>query len=133
MWGGSALLPGADFAIYHAGRLAALIAAAAIAIGIAGIIAFRRHGTTVHPMHPETASTVVETGIYRYTRNPMYLGLAALLAAWGVWLANGLALVLLPGFVACLTRFQILPEERAMLGNFGAQYADYMTRVRRWL
>lgn len=133
MWAAPALAPGADFALHHAGRLATLLAVTGIAIGIAGIVALRRHGTTVHPMHPETATAVVDTGIYRHTRNPMYLGLAALLSAWGIRLANGVALALLPVFVAYLTRFQILAEERALLGRFGAQYADYMTRVRRWL
>ena len=133
MRGTAALVPAAEFSLHHAGRLAALAAVAGIAIGIAGIIAFRRHGTTVHPMRPETASVVVDTGIYRHSRNPMYLGLTVLLAAWGLWLANGAALALVPVFVAYLTRFQILPEERAMLRSFGEQYAGYMARVRRWL
>lgn len=133
MWGAAALLPAADFALYHARRLAAMTAVAGIAIGIAGIIAFRRHGTTVHPMRPETATAVVDSGIYRHTRNPMYVSLAALLAAWGIWLANGAALALVPAFVAYLARFQVVPEERAMLDKFGAQYAEYMSRVRRWL
>jgi protein-S-isoprenylcysteine O-methyltransferase Ste14 len=133
MRGAAALVPAAEFSLHHAGRFAALAAVVGIAIGIAGIIAFRRHGTTVHPMRPETASAVVDTGIYGHSRNPMYLGLSVLLAAWGLWLANGAALAMVPVFVAYLTRFQILPEERAMLGNFGEQYAGYMARVRRWL
>ena len=94
---------------------------------------FRRVKTTVNPLHPERATSIVTTGIYRRTRNPMYVGIAFVLL--GCFLSfGGLSAALgLPAFIAYLTRFQILPEERALEEKFGAEYADYRARVRRWL
>jgi protein-S-isoprenylcysteine O-methyltransferase Ste14 len=72
-------------------------------------------------------------GVYRWTRNPMYLGMAVLLLAWGLWLANGAALAVISLFVAYLNRFQIAPEERALQARFGDEFTAYRARVRRWL
>ncbi len=102
-------------------------------IAIAGVSAFRRHDTTVHPMKPETTVSIVTNGIYRFTRNPMYLGLALVLMGWAMFLANLAALLLVPAYVAYMTRFQIQPEERALLAKFGPDYAEYMAAVRRWV
>jgi protein-S-isoprenylcysteine O-methyltransferase Ste14 len=94
---------------------------------------FRRSKTTVNPLHPERASAVVTSGVYRYTRNPMYVGIFFVLL--GCFLAFGSlsGLVGLPAFVAYITRFQIQPEERALQAKFGSQYTEYQARVRRWL
>jgi len=102
-------------------------------IAVAGLSAFRRHSTTVNPMKPETTTSIVTTGVYRVTRNPMYLGLAVVLVGWSIYLANLAALLLVPAFVAYMTRFQIKPEERALLAKFGSSFADYMAAVRRWI
>jgi protein-S-isoprenylcysteine O-methyltransferase Ste14 len=99
----------------------------------AGILAFRRAGTTVDPMRPEKAAAVVATGVYRYTRNPMYLGLALVLFGWGVYLGAPWLLFGPAAFVLFITRFQVIPEERALLARFGADYATYQRRVRRWV
>lgn len=112
----------------------ALVALCGLACDAAGIWAFRRHRTTVNPLSPHKASAVVQDGIYRFTRNPMYVGMALLLTAWSVWLGQPLGLlVVLPLFAAYITRFQIQPEERALQAKFGADYIAYMARVRRWL
>jgi len=123
-WPGSA--PGRLF-------VAVLVAAAGIAVVVAGLLEFRRAKTTVNPLKPESASSLVERGIYRFTRNPMYLGMALVLAGWGIWLASAAALLVLPLFVAYLTRFQIIPEERALAATFGDTFGAYCRRVRRWL
>lgn len=117
------------------GRVAAAVALAAIgvAIALAGVAEFRRSRTTVHPQHPERASAVVTRGVYRWTRNPMYLGLLLALAGWSVFLANPAALAALPLFVGYMNRFQIGPEEHAMSAKFGPEYASYLASVRRWL
>ena len=94
---------------------------------------FRRQRTTVNPLAPGRASAVVHSGPYRFTRNPMYLGMALLLLALCLWRGQPLGLLGLALFVAYITRFQILPEERALLAKFGAPYAEYLRRVRRWL
>jgi protein-S-isoprenylcysteine O-methyltransferase Ste14 len=113
--------------------LAALLFATGVAIALAGVVAFRRMHTTVNPTRPDTSSAVVSTGIYGITRNPMYLGMLLALAAWAVWLGNGLALLFLPLFVAWMTRFQIVPEERALADRFRPVYAEYRRSVRRWI
>ena len=94
---------------------------------------FRRSRTTFNPVTPERATALVSTGIYAYTRNPMYLGMALLLSAAVVCFGSFPGMLVVAGFCAYLTRFQIEPEERAMLGLFGARYQDYMARVRRWI
>jgi protein-S-isoprenylcysteine O-methyltransferase Ste14 len=113
--------------------VAIVVAAAGIAVGLAGILAFRRATTTVNPMTPGNASSLVTGGIYRVTRNPMYVGVAIVLVGWAVFLASPWALVGVLAFVAYLTRFQIVPEERALASRFRDAYASYAARVRRWL
>ena len=113
--------------------VAVALAAAGVAIALAGVAEFRRSRTTVHPQHPEKASAVVTRGVYRWTRNPMYLGLLLALAGWSIFLANLAALAGLPLFVAYMNRFQIGPEERALSAKFGPAYASYLVSVRRWL
>jgi len=84
-------------------------------------------------MKPEKASSLVTTGIYRFTRNPMYLGLLFVLFAWAVFLASVWALLGPVAFVFYIDRFQIAPEEAILAGMFGAAYTEYKARVRRWL
>lgn len=112
---------------------AAVIGLVGAAIGVAGKLGFRRAGTTNNPMKPESASALVTGGIYRRTRNPMYLSLLLLLLAWAVFLASGWALLGPVAFVLYIGRFQITPEERTLSAMFGADYAAYKSRVRRWL
>jgi protein-S-isoprenylcysteine O-methyltransferase Ste14 len=112
---------------------AAALAAAGVAVALAGVLAFRRMRTTVNPMAPERATALVAVGIFRASRNPMYVGMLLVLAGWAVFLGNAAAALLVPAFVAWMTRFQILPEERALAERFGASYLDYCARVRRWL
>jgi protein-S-isoprenylcysteine O-methyltransferase Ste14 len=105
----------------------------ALTFGLSGILAFRRAQTTINPVQIDHASRVVSGGIYRVTRNPMYVGLTGLLTMWAVHLAVPLAL-LGPVFFALFThRFQIIPEERLMSAKFGKEYDEYRKRVRRWL
>ncbi|BBP83818.1 membrane protein [Pseudomonas sp. Pc102] len=127
------LLPPVEIA--WAWRLGAALALAALGAGVclAGVASFRRAHTTVNPLVPEQASSLVQAGIYRHTRNPMYLGLATLLVAWAALLGAPLALLAVAGFVLYLDRFQIVPEERALAGLFGADYTRYRERVRRWV
>jgi protein-S-isoprenylcysteine O-methyltransferase Ste14 len=117
------------------GRLVVAIAlvCAGVLVAAAGVLTFRRQKTTVNPMTPEQSSSLVVTGIYRYSRNPMYLGFLLVLAGWGAYLANPAALLLLPLFVVYMNRFQIGPEERALSAKFGQPFDDYRQAVRRWL
>ena len=133
MWFTAARVPEPGFAFPGQRIVAGLLFIAGLAIGIRGVIAFRRHKTTVNPTTPGKASTVVTSDVFARTRNPMYLGLAIVLVAWTVFLGSLAAAVGIPVFVAYMTRFQIMPEERALAGLFGAPYDDYRRRVRRWI
>jgi protein-S-isoprenylcysteine O-methyltransferase Ste14 len=115
-----------------------IAATAAVALAgaffcIAGVVSFRRAKTTVNPLKPETASALVSSGIYRISRNPMYVGFALFLLAWAVALAFWQALAGVLAFVLYINRFQILPEERALTALFGESFTAYCAHVRRWL
>ena len=114
--------------------IAAALALVGIAFAVAGIREFRAARTTVNPMHPEQAAAMVTGGVYRMTRNPMYLGMFCLLAAWAAWLGQvAPPAVVLPVFVLYMNRFQIQPEERALAQRFGPAFREYAARVRRWI
>ena len=119
----------------YAGRglLAAVLLILGIAIIAMGLRAFSKSRTTVDPRFPENASGIVSTGIYRYTRNPMYLGMLIVLLAWAAMLSNVATLVVPVLFALYITRWQIVPEERALTQKFGAEYEAYCNSVRRWL
>jgi protein-S-isoprenylcysteine O-methyltransferase Ste14 len=112
---------------------ALLLFASGIACAFAGVREFRRASTTVNPMTPAAASAMVRSGIYRHTRNPMYLGMLLMLAGWAVWLASLAAGAVLPAFVLYMNRLQIEPEERSLASLFGRDFEDYRRSVRRWL
>jgi protein-S-isoprenylcysteine O-methyltransferase Ste14 len=133
MVGLAVLLPAAAFPLPGRVPLAAILALGGSAAAAAGVVAFRRVGTTVNPLNPDASTTVVSSGIYRCTRNPMYLGFLLALCGLGAYLANVASAVLLPLFVLYLNRFQIEPEEHAMLRKFGPEYSRYMATVRRWV
>lgn len=113
--------------------IAGAMALAGVLVALAGVSAFRRHRTTLNPMNPGKSSSLVATGIYRFTRNPMYLGMLLVLGGWGVFLANAVAVLWLPAFVSYMNWFQIRPEERALTERFGDEYLVYCRSVRRWL
>lgn len=133
MWGIDRVTPGMRLAIPARGPIAGVLAAAGVVLAVLGIIELARQHTTVHPTHPERASALVMAGIYRVTRNPMYLSLALVLVAYAVWLTNLLTVVAVPLYVAYMNRFQIAAEEAALTARFGEEYRRYQQRVRRWL
>ena len=106
---------------------------AALAIMLSAVRRFRRHQTTVNPFTPDQSSRLVQDGVFRYSRNPMYLGMALLLAAWAWWLAQSCAVLGVALFVVYIQTFQIAPEERALAVLFGDEYRAYCRRTRRWL
>ncbi len=108
-----------------------LLAFAGIVAAIA-LFQFFRLRTTIDPTNPSKASKLVENGIFAYSRNPMYLALLVLLLALGVWLGNAFNTLLAAGFVGYMNRFQIIPEEMALLKLFGKGYKQYCVNVRRW-
>lgn len=113
--------------------LAVALVLLAAAFDLSGLLAFRRARTTINPMKPGASSAMVSGGVYRITRNPMYVGLVLLLCGWSVYLGSPWAWLAPLAFAAYVTRFQIVPEERVLARLFGAEYAAYRARVRRWL
>jgi protein-S-isoprenylcysteine O-methyltransferase Ste14 len=113
--------------------VAGILLAAGFAFDLLGLAAFRAAHTTINPLKPQRSSSLVTGGIYRVTRNPMYVGLALLLLAWAVYLSSLLPLAGPLIFVLYVTRFQIQPEEQALKKIFGEEFSRYAAGVRRWL
>jgi protein-S-isoprenylcysteine O-methyltransferase Ste14 len=109
------------------------LAAAGLGFDLAGLFYFVRARTTINPLKPASTSSLVSSGVYRFTRNPMYLGMLLVLLAWAAFLSSVAALLVAPLFVLYINRFQIIPEERILASKFGAEFAAYKKKVRRWL
>ena len=133
MWLLSASVPSLSWALPWRAAVAPLLVSTGLAIALAGVLEFRRAKTTVNPFIPEATSAIVTSGVYRLTRNPMYLGLLLALIGWAVWLSHLVVFALLPVFVLYMNRFQIQPEERALSRKFGGRFLDYTRSVRRWV
>jgi protein-S-isoprenylcysteine O-methyltransferase Ste14 len=127
IWPGFAVAPSLRLAV------ALPLVVLGILVCLAGVSAFRRAGTTVNPLDPDKVSQLVVTGIYRFTRHPMYLGMTFVLIGWACWLANPLTLAPVAAFAAFIERFQMQPEERALADRFPEQFPAYAARVRRWI
>lgn len=104
----------------------------ALVPALSAVVQFRRARTTIHPHHPERASSLVTGGVYAWTRNPMYLSLWLLLIGAAVRLGALSAMIVALCFAPMLTRVQIRAEERALAERFGEAYASYRARVHRW-
>ena len=133
MWGISSVTPPLEVPGLIRVVVAVLFVLTGACISIAGVVAFQRAKTTVNPMKPETTSALITSGIYRRSRNPMYVGIVFALVAWAVFLSSVWAMVGPAVFVLYIDRFQIEPEERALKNIFGTTYSDYKSAVRRWL
>ena len=102
-------------------------------IDLSSITLFLRRKTSPNPMKPKKASKLVKTGLYRYTRNPMYLGMLILLSGWSIQLGSLSPLVFPPLLLITLTYLQIIPEEIALSEVLGKPYVAYKNSVPRWL
>lgn len=127
------LAPAAHLEVPAKLPVALALAGAGALVSLAGVVAFRQRKTTVNPFTPDQSSSLVATGIYRFSRNPMYLGFLLALVGLGVYLANYAAALLIPAFVVYMNRFQIRPEERVLSEKFGTQFTAYTKAVRRWV
>ncbi len=133
MWFAAMQLPSLAIALPWPLGLAVAISGVGILLMLAGGYAFQKAKTTFNPTKPTAASSVVTSGVYRLSRNPMYGGFLLTLIGWATFLSHTLPFLLLPVFVAYMNRFQISPEERALSAKFGDEYEAYKHAVRRWL
>jgi protein-S-isoprenylcysteine O-methyltransferase Ste14 len=129
------LFPALSIPLHASVRLAAAsgIALCGALACLAGVLAFRKAGTTVNPLTPQSVSCFVAGGIYRYSRNPMYLGFLLTLTGLALYLGNALGAIFLILFVLYMNRFQIAPEEDFLAARFGAAYRTYCESVPRWI
>ena len=102
-----------------------------LAIGVAALVRFRADGTPFDPTAPATA--LATGGIYRFTRNPMYLGAILAFAGLGLWLKNSWLVGLMPVLAIALHVLAIQREEAYLERRFGLAYRTYRERVRRWI
>ena len=133
MWFVDKRVPVGHFDFSLALPVAISIAVAGFAISIVAMLEFRKASTTVDPFHPEEASQLVVSGVFQYSRNPMYVGLSLALIGWMIWLGSATNLALLLLFIFYITIFQIKPEENILRPLFGETYEKYCGKVRRWI
>lgn len=133
MWGIAGVAVPMDLPAMVRLAVAGVLALVGLGFDIAGVMVFRRAKTTVNPLKPHNTSALVCSGVYRITRNPMYLGMVWILLAWVVFLSSPWCVLGPLVFVLYITRFQIQPEEKVLAARFGSSFADYCSRVRRWL
>ena len=133
MWLAARYVPGLDLAHSVRVLVALLVVAVGVCFSVAGVLSFRQAQTTVNPLKPETASALVRSGIYQYSRNPMYVGLTMLYLGGTALLNSPWPLAFLPIILLVMDRSVIPAEERHLEGRFGEEYRAYCERVRRWL
>ena len=133
MWLASSLVAPVEVPFGSRVAVALVLASVGLVFGISAMTSFWRAKTTMNPSKPAASASLVTSGPFRFTRNPMYLSLLLYLLGWAVYLSNVLALLFLPVFVLYINQFQIKPEERVLLSLFGTEFAAYRERVRRWL
>ena len=122
-----------QFFSYNNNTISLFLLILGLTVFILAIKAFNRQKTTVNPLEPRQASSLVSSGIFKYSRNPMYLGMLIILLAisFKFNLVGGIVISLF--FYLFITKFQILPEEEAMNELFGDEFIEYSNRTRRWI
>lgn len=113
--------------------ISALVFIIGTIISILGVLEFRRLKTTVNPMVPEKSTSLVVRGVYKFTRNPMYVGFLLWLCSLGFFYSNPISLIPILIFYFYMNLYQIIPEERILEEKFGEEYLVYKSSVRRWL
>ena len=126
-------LPGLGFEFAAVLWASVPIALAGLIVLLVAVRSFARVGTTVNPIEPDKAGKLVTSGLYRFTRNPMYLGMLLVLIGGALALQNIAALAGPALYMISMTRFQIIPEERVLERSFGSAFTAYCQQTRRWL
>ncbi len=125
-------LPVGEFDFFGRQGLIYVVLVLGFLIAFIALLQFWGAKTTIDPLRPEKSSSLVTSGIFNYTRNPMYLALLLLLIAWGLHLGNAFNTLFAAGFVYFMNYFQIGHEEKALSKKFGKEYQLYCRAVRRW-
>ncbi|MDA1027799.1 MAG: isoprenylcysteine carboxylmethyltransferase family protein [Bacteroidetes bacterium] len=132
-WGVTRLIPQLAIDVRFQLPLALFVTLTGCALIFLGTWTFKKHATTLNPLTPRDASALVTSGVYRWTRNPMYLGMMIILVGWSIGLGNIGATALVLVFGAYITQFQIKPEEAILTDLFPDDYPVFCDRTNRWL
>ncbi|MFL0799346.1 MAG: isoprenylcysteine carboxylmethyltransferase family protein [Agarilytica sp.] len=127
------LFPSLSFYFPHQAMCALGVASIGIVFVAHAGLSFFIKKTTVNPFKLKDSGTLVTSGFYRVSRNPMYLGMAVIIVSSGLYFGSVLAILPLALFVFIMNSVQIRPEEQALKEIFGGQYTAYTQRVRRWI
>lgn len=133
MWLIHRFLPVLHFHTGYDFLISRILLFACLGVFAASVYQFWRARTTVDPRKIDQASALITKGVYRWSRNPIYVADVLLLLAWAVWLGAWINLLLVVVFILYVTRFQIEPEEAALTEKFGADYQRYCRSTRRWI
>jgi len=133
MWLASRVSAGLGVAESLRRPVALILFAIGVGLIVAARVALDRAGTTWHPTEPGRTTALVTSGVYRFSRNPTYLGMEIVLLSWAAVLASPAAALISALFVVYIGRFQIRPEERMLSVSLGQGYSDYSKHVRRWV
>ncbi len=117
----------------YQGSLSVLVLILGLACAIPSFKLFARYKTTISPLKPSDATALVTEGMYRYSRNPMYLGLLLLIIASTIWFGTWFGIIVNILFIFLINFLQIIPEEEALLEIFSEEYEEYKKNVRRWI
>jgi protein-S-isoprenylcysteine O-methyltransferase Ste14 len=133
MWGINHFIPNQTLLFEYRKIIVFVLMSLGGVIGILGLLEFARKSTTVNPHKPQNTKNFVRSGVYRFTRNPMYLGLLIVLLSPVFYWGNLLTVISLPVFIWYMNEFQIKPEEEIMEQKFGDDFLEYKKEVRRWV
>lgn len=133
IWLLSWLLPSFGFSFKGIKVIAFVFIGMGILSAFIGVFSFSNAATTSSPVKLEMASKLVTKGLYKYTRNPMYLGIFLGLTGFSFYFGNWACFIVPVLFLLYITRFQIKAEERVLKAKFGKEYEDYLSSTRRWI
>jgi protein-S-isoprenylcysteine O-methyltransferase Ste14 len=122
-----------NYEVPYKSMICAVLVMLGLIVDFSALWLFAKAKTTVNPISPSKATSLVTTGVYRYTRNPMYMGNFIFLLAWLIWMGSAYGVIGLILYVVYMNQFQIKPEESVLLNLFGKQYSQFCSQVRRWI
>ena len=117
----------------YQGALSILLVIIGLAYALPSFRLFSHHKTTISPFTPSEIAVLLTEGMYRYSRNPMYLGLLLLIISSTIWFGSWLGMLIILIFIFLVNFLQIISEEDALLNIFGEEYNEYKKKVRRWI
>ena len=114
-------------------EISILILSAGILIFVNPVLQFIKSKTTVNPIQFEEVNKLVTSGIFKYSRNPMYLGMLMIVLSTSIFYLNIYSILTPLLFILWINKFQIKREEEFLIEKFGDEYLSYKKKTRRWI